>query len=249
MLTVQDVYDLINERAPFETQEPYDNSGLLVGHPETEVTGIVAALDVTPHVIAVAKEKGANLLVTHHPLMFSARKQLVETDYEAELLCTMIRHGMALISAHTCLDLAPGGTNDALASAIGLTDVVGEGFVRVGSLPREMDAAELAAHIQRSLGDVVRWNGNPHARICRVGLCSGSGSDEWPAAKAMGAQAFLTGEVRYKQALAAAGNDMVMLEAGHRATETPGIFALADALQNCRNVVQCKMCVYKVEPS
>lgn len=231
MLTVQQVYDFINERAPFETQLAFDNSGLLVGHPDNEVTGVHFALDVTNHVIDEAIANGANLIVTHHPMMFSAIKRLVETGHEARLLCRMIRAGISLISAHTNLDQAPGGCNDVLAQRIGLTDIQGEGFVRVGALPRPMAADELAAHISEKLGDVVRVMGDPAAVITRVGMCSGSGADEWPAAAAMGAQAFLTGEVKHHIALEAADAGVVMLEAGHHATEEPGIFALAKALQ------------------
>jgi len=231
MLTVQQVYDFINERAPFETQLAFDNSGLLVGHPDNEVTGVHFALDVTNHVIDEAIANGANLIVTHHPMMFSAIKRLVETGHEARLLCRLIRAGISLISAHTNLDQAPGGCNDVLAQTIGLTDIEGEGFVRVGALPHPMTAVELAAHIGEKLGDVVRVMGDPAAAITKVGMCSGSGADEWPAAAAMGAQAFLTGEVKHHIALEAADAGVVMLEAGHHVTEEPGIFALAKSLQ------------------
>ena len=232
MLTVQQVYDFINECAPFETQLAFDNSGLLVGAPQQEVTGIHFALDLTGKVIDEAIASGANLIVTHHPVMFSPIKRLVETDHQTRLLCRLIRANISLIAAHTNLDQAIGGCNDALAQTIGLNDIVGEGFVRVGSLSRPMPAADLAASISAALGDVVRVMGNPSAVIEKVGMCSGAGADEWQGAAAMGAQAFLTGEVKHHIALEAADAGVVMLEAGHHATEEPGIFALADTLQN-----------------
>ena len=238
MLTIQQVYDFINERAPFDTQLAFDNSGLLVGAPDREVTGVHFALDVTNSVIDEAVANAANLIVTHHPMMFSPIKRLVETEHEARLLCRLIREGISLISAHTNLDQAVGGCNDALSQAIGLTDIQGEGFVRVGTLPHPMAAAELATHIHRQLGDVVRVMGDPLAIITKVGMCSGSGADEWPGAAAMGAQAFLTGEVKHHIALEAADSGIVMLEAGHYATEAPGIFALAKALQTSELGVQ-----------
>lgn len=241
MLKVQQVFDFINERAPFETQVAYDNSGLLVGDPGREVTGIHFALDVTNKVIDEAVSNGANLIVTHHPMMFSPIKRLVETDYQARLLCRLIREGISLISAHTNLDQAAGGINDVLAAQIGLKDVVGEGFVRVGTLPAPMTAGALAQTIGAALGDVVRVMGDPSAMVEKVGMCSGSGSDEWPAAAAMGAQAFLTGEAKHHIALEASDAGVVILEAGHHATEEPGIFALADALQNSELVVQYKV--------
>ena len=238
MLTIQQVYDFINERAPFDTQLAFDNSGLLVGAPDREVTGVHFALDVTNRVIDEAVANGANLIVTHHPMMFSPVKRLVETEHEARLLCRLIREGISLISAHTNLDQAVGGCNDVLAQTIGLTDIQGDGFVRVGTLPHPMAAAELATHIHRQLGDVVRVMGDPLAIITKVGMCSGSGADEWPAAAAMGAQAFLTGEVKHHIALEAADAGVVMLEAGHHATVVPGIFALAKALQMSKLGVQ-----------
>lgn len=238
MLTVQQVLDFINERAPFETQLAFDNSGLLVGDPQQKVTGVHFALDLTNKVIDEAIESGANLIVTHHPVMFSAIKRLVETNYEARLLCRLIRANISLIAAHTNLDQAVGGCNDVLAQAIGLTHIVGEGFVRVGSLPCPVTAKELAASISEALGDVVRVMGDPSAVVTKVGMCSGSGADEWSAAASMGANAFLTGEVKHHIALEAADAGVVMLEAGHHATEEPGIFALADALQNSEIVVK-----------
>ena len=236
MLKVQQVFDFINERAPFETQLAYDNSGLLVGDPGREVTGIHFALDVTNKVIDEAVSNGANLIITHHPMMFSPIKRLVETDYQARLLCRLIREGISLISAHTNLDQAAGGINDVLAAQIGL-----KGFVRVGTLPAPMTAGALAQTIGAALGDVVRVMGDPSAMVEKVGMCSGSGSDEWPAAAAMGAQAFLTGEAKHHIALEASDAGVVILEAGHHATEEPGIFALADALQNSELVVQYKV--------
>ena len=104
-----------------------------------------------------------------------------------------------------------------------------------------MTTDELAAHIGHSLGDVVRVMGDPSVVIDKVGMCSGAGADEWHEAAAMGAQAFLTGEVKHHIALEASAAGVVMLEAGHHATEEPGIFALANALQNSALVVQCNV--------
>lgn len=244
MLTVQQVYDFINALAPFDTQVEYDNSGLLVGHPAQEVHAIQMALDVTDRVIDEAITNGANLIVTHHPLMFSPIKRLVETDHQSAMLCRLIRHGISLISAHTNLDQAAGGCNDILAERIGLTGVTGEGFVRVGSLPQPMTAQAFAAQITRALGDTVRIMGDPDACVRRVGVCSGAGADEWQLAAQMGADAFLTGEAKHHLALEAAAKGVVLFEAGHRATEEPAIFALGSALQNSALVVQYKVRVF-----
>ena len=245
MLTVQNVYDFINGIAPFETQDSYDNAGLLVGSPAWEVRGVHVAMDVTSSVLDETIAAGANLIVTHHPMMFAARKRLVETDSEARLLCRMIRHEIALIAAHTNLDQARGGVNDVLAQVIGLQDISGEGYVRVGHLPAPMTAEALARQVGQALNTVVRVMGDPQRSLSRVGLSSGGGSDSWTAARALGAEVFLSGEIKHHHALEAVECGMMTMEAGHHATEEPGIFALADALQNHLNALQYKVHVSK----
>ena len=243
MLTIQTICDLIDTLAPFETQEPYDNSGLLVGDAGWAVKGIHVALDVTDRVLDEAEAAGANLLLTHHPMMFSARKRMTEMDTEGRLLCRMIRGRMGLIAAHTNWDRAPGGISDALAAALGLTGVTGEGFLRVGELPEALTAEALTAWVSGRLRTPVRpmaqW---PAARRAqRVAVCGGAGSELWEEARALGAEVFVTGEIRHHHALLAADAGMLCLEAGHFATEEPGIFALADALQKQLDAVQCKI--------
>lgn len=244
MLTVQNIYDMINARAPFETQDPYDNAGLLVGDPAAEVQGIHVAMDVTDRVLDEAVANGANLIVTHHPIMFSAIQRVVSTNYESRLMLRMIREGISLIAAHTNLDQAPGGINDVLAQRIGLTDISGENYIRIGTLPRPMTTQELADHISQALNTVVRPMGQ-RVNITRVAMTSGGGSDSWKDALALGAHAFLSGEIKHHHALEAVDNGLVCLEAGHHATEEPGIFALADALQNELDAVQCNVHVSK----
>ena len=249
MLTVQRVYELIDALAPFDTQADFDNSGLLVGNPQADVTGIHLALDVTDRVIDDALAAGANLIVTHHPLMFSARKRLTEADYEGHLLIRLIANGLSLIAAHTNFDQAPGGMNDTLAGLLGLENIVGEGFLRVGDLSAPMTAEAFADFAARQLDDTVLVMGHRDALIHRVGLCSGGGCDEWADARAMGADAFLTGEVKHHIALDASYHGVVLLEAGHFATENPGIFALMKALQNAPDIVQWKMHISRSERS
>lgn len=245
MLTVADVYQYIDSLAPFETQLDFDNAGLLTGRMTQEVTGIHVALDCTAGVIQEAEEHGANLIVTHHPLMFHARKRITEEDEEGQLLCRLIRGKIALIAAHTNLDQAPGGINDVLADCSGLHHISGEMFLRVGELDAPLTAAELRDQIAARLHTVVRLMGPENQVIRRMGVSSGAGGDGWVGAKALGAEAFLSGEIKHHEALGCVAAGMVALEAGHYATEAPGIFALADALQTHLNAVQCNVCVSK----
>ena len=245
MLTVRDVYEFINARAPFDTQLDFDNSGLLIGDPDWEVHGIHVALDCTEEVVAEAILKKSNLIVTHHPVIFGARKHMREDQAEGRLLCRIIRSNIAVISAHTNLDRAPGGVNDMLAAAMGLTDVVGEDFLRVGRLPCPMTAADFTRVLEDKLHTTVRMMAPAEQMVTTVGMCSGSGSEYWADAAKMGADAFISGEIRHHHALSAYQAGVACFECGHHATEEPGIFALADALQSWENVVQYDVCVSK----
>ena len=244
-MNVKDIYGLLDAAAPFASQEPWDNSGLLLGDPQAKVTAILFALDVTEAVIDEALALGANLIVTHHPLMFSPIQRITADDYESRLIARMLKSDLAQIASHTCLDRAPGGVNDALAERLALLDVTGEGFLRVGNLPQSLRAKELKAYLAAALETDVRLMGDPNREIRRLGLCSGAGSGEWPEAAALGAEGFLTGEVKHHHALAMADAGIPCFECGHFATEQPGIFALADALQSALNQVQYKLDIFK----
>lgn len=246
-MTVREIYDLIDALAPFATQEGFDNAGLLLGSGSWAVRGIHVAMDVTDRVLDEAEAAGANLIITHHPMMFHARKNLCEDDYEGRLLCRMIRSRMALIAAHTNLDKATGGINDVLAQVCGLSNVETNGYVRVGDLAAGTTVASLLAQLPSLLGTTVRMLGQFPAdmQVHRMGVVGGAGSEFWEIARSMGADVFLTGEAHHHDALAMVGAGMLGLECGHFATEEPGIFALANALQNRLNELQYSVCVSK----
>ena len=243
-MTVKELYDMIDRIAPFSTQMEGDNSGFLVGSAAQEVTGILFALDVTEPVIEEAAALGAQLIVTHHPLMFDPLRTLTDDDYEARLIRRLAREDISLIAAHTCLDRAPGGVNDTLAELCGLTEVTGEGFFRCGLLPAPLSVWEYAEQLKAALRTEVRLMGPGDAVIRKVGLCSGSGGSEWPAAAETGCDAFVSGEIKHHFGLAMAGSGIVGLECGHFATEEPGIRTLASALQKALNTIECNVRIY-----
>lgn len=239
-MTVREIVEFINSLAPFEAKASFDNVGLLVGHPDWEVRGIHVAMDVTDAVLDEAEQLGANLIITHHPMMLDGRKAMTETDPEGWMLCRMIRSQMAMIACHTNLDQAPGGINDVLAKVCGLTDVTGEGYVRIGTLPAGTTAGNIAPTMAKALNTDVRVMGQLPADqpLHRMMVSSGAGSGSWEHAIEMGADVFLSGEIKHHHALALTAYGVLCLEAGHFATEEPGIFALADALQTHLNEVQ-----------
>ena len=167
-MTVQDVLWALDQAFPFALAEEWDNVGLLLGDAWREVSGCVVALDATEEALDFARARGANLLVTHHPVLFRARKRLVEEDVEARFLCRAIREGVSLIAAHTNFDNAPGGMNDCLAAALGLSNAPGRrpargqgGSVRLGAANGGMPARARTA-LWFAPGHArgrVRWRG------------------------------------------------------------------------------------------
>ena len=242
-LTVKAVYDWIDGFAPFQTAEAYDNVGLLAGRFDMPVTRILTALDCTLQVVEEARQLGAELILTHHPLMFHARKNLREDDPEGQILCQLIRNHMALISAHTNLDRAPGGINDTLGHLFSLESMQGEGFLRCGKLPSAMRAGELRDMASRLLKAPVRLFGSQDMRIETLAVGGGAYDEGFEEAAALGAQAYLTGEVRHHNALAAVAQGMVLLEGGHFATEAPGLYAFGGCLQKGLDGLQYSVAV------
>lgn len=243
-MTVRDLFLLIDSFAPFDTQAEGDNSGFLVGSGSQEITAVLFALDLTEPVIDEAVRLGAQLIVTHHPVMFSPIHSLTDDDYESRLIRRLIRENISLISAHTNLDQASGGINDVLAACCGLSDVTGEGFFRCGFLAVPVTAREYADQLKTLLHTEVRLMGPEDAVIRKVGLCSGGGSTEWQDALISACDAFISGEIRHHHALAMADSGIVALECGHFSTEEPGIRALASSLQKTLNTIEYNVRIY-----
>lgn len=246
--TVQNILDIVNEIAPFEKAEPWDNVGILAGSKRNEVTGILCALDFTEEVLLEAEKLGANLIITHHPILFSAKKRLTEDDYEGRVLCALIRKNMNLIAAHTNYDVAEGGVNDILADHLNLKnirplDTDEDGILRMGEI-EPMTLSEFSAKVSKALGDVVRVYGDKEKIIKTVAVCGGSGGEYAKAAFSAGADAYVTGEMRYHDSLNFALEGYATLHAGHDATERIAIKPLSDGLQNRLNELQYNLTVF-----
>lgn len=243
MMTVAQTIDLIGALAPWALAEPWDNVGLLCGHPGWPVERILVALDVTDAAIDRAEAIGAGLLVTHHPVLFGGTKTLREDDPDLALVARLVRSKIALIAAHTNYDNAPTGVNDALAEALGVSDIQPlEHGLRIGAY--EGTGKGLADHARLALGDVVRVYGDPERPIRRVAVCGGAGGEFWPIAHGAGADVYLTGEIKYHDALPAVASGLTILEAGHRATERVAMNALKRDLQKRIHEIQYNVMVF-----
>lgn len=236
--TVSDVETLVGEIAPFELAEERDNVGLLFGRRGARVTRVLVALDLTQAALKEAESLGAELIVTHHPILFSARRRITDCDREGRLLLDMAQRGIAHIAAHTNLDRAPGGVNDTLMNLLGCADIQGEGFVRVGRLPEGMTFGRLCERVRRRLHTQIRAYGPEDASVHRLGCCTGAGGSEIGKAREMGADCFITGEVHHHDALDAVDAGCLVVEAGHFETENPVCEVLRTALQNAADALQ-----------
>lgn len=239
--SVAQILQCLEGIAPLSDAEEWDNVGLLAGSPDSTVDTVLCALDLNLDVLNQAIVEGAQLIVTHHPILFRGRKNLREDDAEGRLLCAMVRSSIALIAMHTNYDNAQPGVNDALAAALGLTSIEPVGkALRVGETP-EPTLGDFARKVEAALGEPVRVYGAPDRPVRRVAVLGGSGADYLPEAMAAGADAFVTGEIGYHKALDAVAEGLCVLEAGHAATERPGISALARGLQIAADALQYKV--------
>lgn len=246
-VTVEEVYRSVDALAPFALAEEWDNAGLLAGSPRQNVTGILCALDLNFSVIDEAVRLGANLIVTHHPILFRGRKNLREDEPEGRMLCSLVRNGIALIAAHTNFDNASPGVNDALAARLGLRELaeLPQGM-RMGA-PEERTLGAFRDRVERALNAPVRMYGEAERAVSRVAVLGGAGGDFAAIAREAGADVYLTGEIAHHKAWDAYLSGMCVLEAGHAATELPAIHLLADGLQKAADGVKWNVRIYESE--
>ena len=232
--TVLDIISILEALAPEHTAEPWDNSGFQLGDKNAPVHKVAVSLDPTPAVIADAVSRNAELLVTHHPLIFPHITHIDRTAPIGDAIARALAHGLSIYCSHTPLDHARRGTNFALAEMLKLLDPMpilyrpGEkaspdtvdGIIVTGTLKRPAPLATFAEYVRDALGATrVRYVGEGMIQVHVVSVCGGSGGDYIALAGEQGANVFVTGEIRHHQALAALDMGMNIVEAGHHYTE------------------------------
>lgn len=242
--TVAELEKLVGGIAPYELAEDWDNVGLLVGRRMNTVTRVLTALDLTDGVVEEAIALGAQAIVTHHPIMMDARRRMTDDDREGRLLLALAENGIAHIAAHTNFDSAPGGVNDTLLSLMGAGEIRGEGCVRVGALEEGMTFEQLCERAKKKLHASVRAYGAPDTPVTSLGCCSGAGGGFFEAAKTLGADCFITGEIKHHVALEAVDAGMCVIEAGHFETENPACEVMANGLQNACDALKYNVTVF-----
>ncbi len=241
MTTVAEVFAFLQEKAPFELQEGFDNSGFLVGREDTSVSKILVALDITEQVVQEASEHGAQLIVAHHPVIFGGTMSVTDQTVTGRVLLSLVENGIAAICAHTNLDAVEGGVNDALALRLGLTDI-GQlkqsgvdkqgrpyGIGRVGIVP-EQPLYDFAMAVKRLLGanGIRLVDGGKPVRMVAVG--GGACGDMMSDALAQDCDTFVTSDVKYHQFLEARALGLNLVDAGHYPTENVVCTVLRDWL-------------------
>ena len=223
-MQIQEAIAALENFAPLPLQEDYDNAGLQIGLTESKCSGVLLCLDVTEDVIAAAAERGCNLIVSHHPLLFRGLKRIGDEGYvercvRRAILATSPEFpegstGITIYSAHTNLDNALGGVNFEIARRLGLTDVkfldplpggpsTDSGQARggsgvIGRLPHPTPAMDFLAEVKRTFGvEALAYTRGPQTEIQTVALCGGSGAFLTDKAARKGADVFLTGEMDY----------------------------------------------------
>ena len=254
MAKVIDVLNYLESIAPSSMAEEWDNVGLLCGRKEKQVRRVLVALDPFRDVIDEAIAQQADLIVTHHPLIFGEKIMAVNEETETgRCLLTLMENGIAAINAHTNLDMAPGGVNDTLAAVLGLREIrnvepvgysaeLGEyGLLRMGTVA-EQSLETFLAQVKKTLKcDGLRYvNGGKPVRNVAVG--GGSCASEMHQVLRAGCDTFVTADVKYNQFRSAYEAGLNMIDAGHFHTENPVVAVLAEKLQAKFPEVEVKIC-------
>jgi dinuclear metal center YbgI/SA1388 family protein len=236
-MILRDLLAVLDAIAPLRWAEPWDNVGLLTGDPGAPVTRVLLAIDVTHAVADEAVREGCELIVGYHPALFEGIKRVRHDS----VLHRVIRAGVAVYSPHTALDVAPGGTNDLLADAIGIGEraplkltvpAEGQGIGRVGTLATPATRGEVIARVKRALGlPAVLVAGPTEGEVTRAAVCAGAGRGLLGEALAQRVDLFLTGELPHHDALRAAAAGVTVVSTLHSNSERAALSSLKARLK------------------
>ena len=233
MAVVGDIYNALDAFCPFDVHEQWDNVGLLVGESSAQVTKAAVVLDITPDAVERAHEARAQLIISHHPVIFHPIKNLGAHDP----VYLLAKYGMNAICAHTNLDCADGGVNDVLAQCLGLENVrkipspnAGTMLLRAGELKEELSPKRFAELVSQRLCCHVRYCDGGRS-IKRVALCGGAGGEFFSDALAFGCEALVSGDVAHHEFLGAAACRVTLVAAGHFETENPVVKTIFEYLE------------------
>ena len=233
-MLVKEVTGVLEEFAPLQVQESWDNSGLSVGSEDAEVSGIMLGLDCTPELVDEAIAAGDNMIVTHHPLIFGRISRICPEDPVGLAIIKAIRAGVAVYSAHTSADKVQGGVSWTMAQRLGLQDIRildGEetGLGVVGSWQQPLEWEQAVARVKEAFGLKTLRCSKPVGPISTVAMCGGSGSSLIGKAREAGAQLYLCGDISYHHFFTPDG--FAVMDVGHFESEVDIVGVLFSLLR------------------
>ena len=228
-MKIKEIYAFLDSIAPYSTQCSWDNSGFMCGDMNNDVSAVMLCLDCTNDVIEKATDNGCNVIICHHPLIFAPVKRV----YGETALYNAIKNDITVISAHTNLDMADGGVNDALCGKLGLSDcekLIAEDvpLMRMGNIT-EQSADDFASFVAKTLGNGAEVYDSGR-KVRRVAVCGGAGGEYVSDAFYAGCDTFVTGEAKHHERLEAMNLGINLIVAGHFSTEIPVIEKLSEKL-------------------
>lgn len=241
-MRIKDITDHLESIAPLHLQESYDNAGLIVGDATDKVKGVLVCLDSTPEVVDEAVEMGCNLIIAHHPIIFSGLKKLTGADYIQRTVIKAIREGIAIYAIHTNLDnVLSSGVNGRIAKRLGLENIsplaplpnsadpdLGAGVI--GTLTAPMTESDFLAYLKLHMKvEVIRHTKLLGSEVQTVAVCGGSGSFLLGQAIGNEADVFVTGDFKYHQFFDANG-EIVIADIGHFESEQFTVDLLCDLI-------------------
>ena len=224
-MKVREIIRVIEDFAPLSIQEGWDNSGLCVGSPDDEVSSILMGLDCTEKLVDEAIGCGADMIITHHPLIFSGLKKISPEDATGAAVIKAVRAGISIYAAHTNADKVIAGVSGAMAARLGLEDVTildedgeGTGLGVVGNLPTPVSSEEAIALVKEKFSlKTVRTSAPSDKPISRIAMCGGSGGSLIANARKSGAQLYISGDISYHNFFTPEG--FMIMDIGHYESE------------------------------
>lgn len=236
-MKVKDIAAAVEEFAPLSVQEEWDNSGLTIGSPEDDIHGVLVGFDCTPALIDEAVRRGADMVVTHHPLIFRGIKKISSDDPVGLAILKAAKAGVAVYAAHTTADKVQGGVSWKMAERLGLSDIqilapesTSPGFEyglgAVGNLPEPLSARDAVSYVKKSFSikNEVKVSRPVAGLVSRVAMCGGSGSSLIDAAMDSGAQLYVSADISYHHFFTQ--GDFMIMDIGHFESEV----AIVDVL-------------------
>ena len=237
-MQVKELLNHIDSFAPFSLSEEWDNTGLIVGSYEAEVSRVGICLDAVKDAVIEAEKNKCEVLLCHHPLIFRALKKIDINSQTGAVIYEAIKHNITIIAAHTNWDKAECGVNAVLADLIGLNDVVFmENFGVSGTLHSKIRLKNFLEHVKNSWElstlNFYSQDKNLDDEISRVALCGGSGAEFWRAAKNSGADIYITADMKYHELIDATLSGMSIASVNHGEMERASLPALSKKISEC----------------